>query len=79
MHCICMLPDVLLSVFGKVSQHIEWNHTNGNVVLVRPDLYGDQDHTCVQVIFKNLPLDREKEQKGKINNIFPYNIYIYIF
>ncbi len=63
MHCICMLPDMLLSVFGKVLQHFEWNHTNGNVILVRPDLHSDQHHTCVQVFFKDLPSDRQKDRR----------------
>ncbi len=63
MHCICMLPDMLLSVFGKVLQHFEWNHTNGNVILVCPDLHSDQHHTCVQVFFKDLPSDRQKDRR----------------
>lgn len=54
MNGIGVLSDVLLSVFGKVSQHVERSDTDGNVISVGPDLDRHQDHTRVQMLLKNL-------------------------
>lgn len=54
MHGVSMPLDVLLPILGEIPQHVQWNHTDGDLVLGRPDLNGDKNHTSVKLIFEDL-------------------------
>ncbi len=56
MHSICMVFDALLPVLGEISQHFQWPHADGDVILVCPDLHRNEHHTCMELLFEDLPL-----------------------
>lgn len=53
-HRVSVLLDALRPVLREIFQHVQRLHTDGNLVLVRPDLRGNQNHPCVQVFLKDL-------------------------
>jgi hypothetical protein len=53
-HRVSVLLDALRPVLREIFQHVQWLHTDGNVVLVRPYLHGNQNYPCVQVLLKDL-------------------------
>lgn len=59
-----MVFDALLPVLGEISQHFERHYTDRDLIFVCPHLHGDQHHTCVQLIFEDLPLMCETK-KGR--------------
>lgn len=46
-HGVGVLLDALLPVLGEVSQHLQRPDADGDVVPLRPDLYGNQHHARV--------------------------------
>lgn len=61
-HSISGVFDALLPIFGEVPQYLLRLHTDGDVILVCPDLQSNEHHTRVQLLFEDLPLKyREKE------------------
>lgn len=55
-HSVSVVFDALLPIFGEVPQHLQWPHTDGDVILVCPDLQSNEHHTRVQLLFEDLPL-----------------------
>lgn len=46
-HRVGVALDALLPVLGEVPQHFQRHDADGDVIHVRPDLHGDQDHARV--------------------------------
>lgn len=63
MHSICVMFDVLLSVLRKISKHFQWLHTDWDLIFVCPDLHGNEYHTCMELLFEDLP--SKQPVKGK--------------
>lgn len=68
-HSISVVFDTLLPVFGEIPQHFQRHHTDGDVILVRPDLHSNEHHTRMQLIFEDLPLKkRQNDGQGSISS-----------
>lgn len=55
-HSVSVVFDALLPIFGEIPQHLHWPHADGDVILVCPDLQGNEHHPRVQLLFEDLPL-----------------------
>lgn len=56
MNSVCVVLDALLPVLGEVPQHFQRPHRDGDLILVCPDLHGNEHYTCVKLLFEDLPL-----------------------
>lgn len=65
MHSVSVVFDALLPVLGEIPQHLQWPHADGDVILVCPDLHGNEHHTCMQLLFEDLPLKCKVNGRNK--------------
>lgn len=59
-HSVSVVFDALLPIFGEIPQHLQRPHADGDVILVCPDLQSNEHHTCVQLLFEDLPLKQRE-------------------
>lgn len=61
-----MVLDALLPVLGEITQQFQRLHTYGDVIPVCPDLHSNKHHTCMELLFEDLPSEAMNgSSKGK--------------
>lgn len=77
MHSIRVVFDALQTVLGEIPQHFQRPHADGYVILVCPELHGNEHHACMELVFEDLQTkprmerERNKETEWETNTTAP--------